>query len=142
MKNKLSKTMYKKQLQIMKVFGGIFISNLVTWIPMLKLLVLLATAVTVDETPDWLKCIAFIALIFSAVVHPIIQASLIPELRSYLVSVWKNKMFWLCSSFLKIQTSGSLFDTNEKNSCNTTSIQCGCHCCDLLNMTYYQIEKK
>ena len=107
-----------KQLQLLKVFGAILISNILTWVPFF--IHMIATLILGSDIPSFLNFLTFVLTVSSAVVHPVVQAALIPELRKNLVkSVKKATVCWhsekvmedvecsCCSQFCSAQTPGS-----------------------------------
>ena len=107
-----------KQLQLLKVFGAILISNIVTWVPFFVHMIV--NFILGSQTPSFLHLLSFVFVVSFAVVHPVVQAALIPELRKNLVkSVKKATVCWhsekvteevecsCCSRFCSAQTPGS-----------------------------------
>ena len=75
----------KKQWRLIKVFGAIWVATIISFLPFI--VIAFGTAVVGRERfPDWTLLIAFLGVISFPVSHPLIEASLIPELRSYLIS--------------------------------------------------------
>jgi len=73
----------KKQLQLLRVFGLILISNLITWIPPLARII--EAAIRPSDLSLWSNFLLIVSLNSHCVVHPFLQASLIPEIRHYLL---------------------------------------------------------
>ncbi len=78
-RKKLSKDKHSKQLMFMKVFGSIIIANVITWMPLIIRVVY--TAISGQNTSTVLMILVYVSVISVVAVHPIIQASLIPELK-------------------------------------------------------------
>lgn len=70
-----------QQNQLVKVFGALFIVNILSWTPLL--LVTFATAATDGEgIPDWIYIVSWFFLLLNPTVHPIIESFFIKELRT------------------------------------------------------------
>lgn len=82
-KGKYTKTKHLKQLQFIKVFGAIFIANIITWIPLIVRV--FYSVVTDSNTSTALQILVYVSVISVVVVHPVIQACLIPELRKLFI---------------------------------------------------------
>ena len=92
----LRNSKHSKQLRLVKVFGAIWISNLITWTPFL--IRVFGIVIYGDRVlSKWIHLISFLSTTSFAFLHPIIEASFIPELRKILVSLvgrlicWKKK---------------------------------------------------
>ena len=80
------RTKYKKQIQLIKVFGGILLGHVFTWLPVIIYIFRVATLGHDEFTaPD--DVFAYITYIFFPVLHPILEAYLIPEVRNILVDI-------------------------------------------------------
>ena len=79
------------QVKLVKIYTAIFVTNIITWLPMLARLVIGA----VEETDEYSQAVrisgslAYIALISQSVVHPIVQASLIGDVRKNIKAFFK-----------------------------------------------------
>lgn len=82
-KSKLQQEKYRKELQLLRVFGAIFIANVITWVPLI-VRIIEASVQDSDEFSPWSNSVLIISLISQSVLHPLIEASLIPEVRKYL----------------------------------------------------------
>jgi len=81
---KLRNPKHANQVRLFKVFGAIWIANIITWIPFL--IRTFGTVFFGDEAfPDWFFVFAYLSTISYAVVHPIIEASFIPECKNTIV---------------------------------------------------------
>ena len=88
---KLKTSKYMQQLRLVKVFGAIWIANIITWTPFL--IRVIASILVGDETFNkWFLLYIFLSIISFAVLHPIIEASFIPELRKIVVSLLQKKL--------------------------------------------------
>ena len=92
-KKQLSKDKNCKQVQLMRVFGAILISNVITWLPFIGR-VLAVIIKGNDDFPPWVYVFVYLSLSFTAVVHPLIQASLIPEIRRYCKYLMAKSVCW------------------------------------------------
>ena len=117
-KLKLKNSKHIKQLQLIKVFGAIWIANMITWIPFL---IRTCGSIIFDgnKFSNEYELLAFIGVVSFAVVHPTIQAIIIPEFRKYIVIIMKKILPSNCSSL-----SFTGFDS-ETGRC---SCHRGCHC--------------
>lgn len=82
-RNKVKNLKQTKQLKLIKVFGAITIATAISSSPFV--IVVMSTVFSSHENfPKWFILIAFLSLISFPVVHPIIEAALIPELKKVL----------------------------------------------------------
>ena len=80
------RTKHKKQLQLIKVFGGILVGHVVTWLPVI--IYVFRVAIRGQDHFTALDGVfAYTSFIFFPVLHPILEACLIPEVRKFLVSM-------------------------------------------------------
>lgn len=80
-KNQLTKKKNQSQLQLTKVFGAILVSNVFSWLPLICRT--LVTAIKGNDVyPVWVYVFVYLSITSSAVFHPLIQAGLIPEIRT------------------------------------------------------------
>ena len=118
-KDKLDKTKYLKQLQFIKVFGAILSANVVTWIPLIVRV--FYSAIAQRNTPAWLMVLVYISVISVAVIHPVIQASLVPELRKYFVR-FKTMFLRYCG---KLKPEKEV-DRIHRSDRNPKCLECNC----------------
>ena len=117
-RNRLSQEKHHKQIQLMRVFGAIFISNIITWSPIV-IRVLNAYAQGSDNFDLWNSFIIIVSITSHSVVHPLIEATLLPDIRRYLC--------FMCLFLFRLQR-------NERASKkHDDSRNCSCHCLDILN---------
>ena len=83
---KFEKSKLKKQLQLARLFGGIMMAHLFTWVPVV-IYVFQAGVTGSEEFPIAERVFVYICLIFFPVLHPVIEAWLLPEARNILVNV-------------------------------------------------------
>ena len=82
-KNRLQQEKYRKQLQLMRVFGAILIAHIITWIPLI-VRVIEAYFKGSDDFSPWSNFFLIISVVSHPVLHPLIEASIIPEIRKHL----------------------------------------------------------
>ncbi len=82
---KLSNSNNMKQVRLFKVFGVIWLTNLITWFPYI-IFVINTLLVKKWITANSFEAFSFLSVMLSSVLFPIIEASFIPELRRILVS--------------------------------------------------------
>lgn len=80
-RRRLNKEKNRRQLQLLRVFSAILVSNVLTWLPLIVRIVITAIKGN-DEFPLWVYVFVYLSLSFAAVFHPLIQASLLPEIRN------------------------------------------------------------
>ena len=81
--NAVVKARNKKQLQLVKVFGGILIVNLVTWFPdILNVAVLLALNKQYFNIPHGFFVINYLLFSSQVLLHPLLKIYLIPDIRN------------------------------------------------------------
>ena len=71
----------QQQRQLVKVFGALFIANIITWTPT----VIIFTSVIItggDNIPDWTYIIGWLTYLTNPMIHPILEAFFIKELRT------------------------------------------------------------
>ena len=137
LKKKLNETKHHKQVQLIKVFGAILITNFLTWIPVILRSLL---AVVSSTFSDWWHFVIFSSLISFAVIHPIIQAYLIPELKVYLTLYLKKALCCQYRSTLPTGCGCSMANISENHPNNRISCGYGCYCCDILNATLLPVR--
>lgn len=71
----------KNQLLLVRVFGIIFTSNIVTWLPLVPLAISVAV-LDAGQVPTVVYTIAYVSYISSTVIHPILQACLTQGIRT------------------------------------------------------------
>lgn len=130
----LSKDKNRKQVQLMRVFGAILISNVITWLPFIGR-VLIVIIKGNDDFPPWVYVFVYLSLSFTAVLHPLIQASLIPEIRTYCKYLIVKTVCWY--KCLTRQSSPSRPRVTSKGSVTGISDpqKKTCFCFDFLSAT-------
>ena len=121
LKTRMQQKKYWKQLQLLRVFGAIFIAHIFTWIPyIIRTIEVLITGS--DEFSPWSNFIILVSITSHPVLHPIIEACILPELRPNLT---------VCCSKCKQSPSPKSLGTSTI-SINNTSSSCyemNCNCC-------------
>ncbi len=86
--NKQAKKKYvAQQIRMVKVFGSIFISNFVTWIPIIFVLI----AITTADIPPAVFGLVFLCFLVQSVIHPMIESLLSARIRKI-----AQKLFCRC----------------------------------------------
>ena len=89
------RTVYKRtkkrrsqlQFHLVRVFGAIIVINIVTWLPMLGW-ICAAAATSKQDIPLFFKSMAYISFLTQPALHPILEASLISEIKEPLKRVF------------------------------------------------------
>ena len=87
-KERASKEHVSSQLQLVKLFGAIFTANIVTWLPMISL-VLTGAARGVGRVHPLFYSISYLSYLSQTVVHPILESCLLREIKQILSEVLK-----------------------------------------------------
>ena len=86
-RNTITRKVYKQhnhqQLQLLRVFGAVFLSNFITWLPALGLAIA-AMAVDFDTVPAGVIAFVYLTYISHSVIHPLLEACFIFQLRDIL----------------------------------------------------------
>ena len=70
-----------QQRQLVKVFGALFIANIITWTP--TVIIFISVILTGgDNIPDWTYIIGWLTYLTNPMIHPILEAFFIKELRT------------------------------------------------------------
>jgi len=80
LQRKIHKKRNKQQLQLLRVFGAIFLANIVTWLPAIGLAVA-ALSVDFNLVPAEVVAFVYITYISHSVIHPLLETCFISELR-------------------------------------------------------------
>ena len=83
-KKEENKKLKREQLQLVRVFGALFIANLISWTPVFLVFVivfLLSNFQKQDLVPSYVFTIGWLCFLSSPVIHPIIESFFIKELR-------------------------------------------------------------
>ncbi len=76
----------KKQWQVVKVFGALFIAHICCWTPVL-LTVVVAGVLSASAIPSEVFVVCWILFLFNPVAHPVIESYFIKDLRMSLITV-------------------------------------------------------
>ncbi len=141
MKTVVSQAKHYSQLQLIKVFGAIFVANVLTWIPIIIRSLLSVGGVNMSE---WWHFVVFVSLLSFVVLHPVIQTCLIPEFRAYIAVFLKCL---LCPCYRKsshTQPSCPCCHQPTADMDEGSSNECLCKCggsfCTLLSITVLSIR--
>jgi len=88
----------KHQLQLFKVFGAIFLANIVTWSPGVALAIG-APAINFETIPSAALTFVYTTYISHSVIHPILESWFISELRE----ATKTVLCYCCRKREKVQ---------------------------------------
>lgn len=90
-RKQIQKVKNKKQVALLKVFGGILIANFITWIPVI-IYSIVSIVVSSDDIPHWVFLFVFGTFIMHSVLYPFIEGIIIPDIRNAFKKVfsWKK----------------------------------------------------
>lgn len=80
LRKQIHKRKNKKQLVLVRAFGAILLSNIIVWMPLVLHTIILLFA-DPDILPLGLYSFVFVSFIMHSVLHPLIEACFIPEIR-------------------------------------------------------------
>ncbi len=80
LRKKIHKKRNRKQFALMRAFGGILISNLIVWMPII-IHIFVSSIIDSNLIPLGMFVFAFVAFISHTVIHPFIEGCFIPELK-------------------------------------------------------------
>ena len=115
LKDKVNQQKFRKQLQLLRMFGILFISHIVVWIPII-VRTIEAAAADSDDFSLWSDFIVITTITSHPVLHPLIEACFLPEIR--------NQFSGLLKKCYKNNASQSLPEEHSYCSCcnNCTDI--------------------
>jgi len=138
LKAKVRQTKNRKQLQLIKVFSAILLTNFLTWIPVILRSLL---AVVDRDFSVWWHFVIFNSLISFTVIHPIIQVAFIPELRDYFTAFIKKTIRHFCCC--EELSSCSVSHMSSVDKLERGDIQgIGCSCCTILSATVLPVREE
>ena len=70
----------RQQLQLLKIFGALFVGNIITWLPVLGLAIA-SQAIDFDQVSDDGIAFVYMSYISHALIHPIIESWFITDIR-------------------------------------------------------------
>lgn len=123
-RKKLKKKQQTGQVKLVKIYCAIFITNLITYIPIVARLITGVVAED-DEFTQAVRIsgsLAYIALLSQSVVHPIVQASLIANVRNGIaaqLSTITNKVRKISRSEFNIEDSYNARKTSRNEFCQS-----------------------
>ncbi len=119
------KKKFKLQFHLVQVFGAIIIANVITWLPMLGW-ICAAAATNKQDIPLFFKSIAYISFLMQPVLHPVLEASLISDIKvplrkiiGYVVSSMR------CKHYCK-QNSRQVSPAHPAEITEERVLQCNC----------------
>ena len=71
---------HHQQQQLVKVFGALLVSNLISWLPVL-IVVIVVGVLSAEKVPDAVYVIGWICFLTAPVVHPIIESFFVKDMR-------------------------------------------------------------
>ena len=93
-----SVTHRKQQFRMVQVLGAIVLANIITWIPMMILGI--AGAITGPNLiPTELYSTAYTCYISEVMIHPLLQAILIYEIKETMVGIWSSFRKRICGCY-------------------------------------------
>ena len=115
--HELRKEHNKHQLQLFKVFGAIFLANIITWSPVVALAVG-APAINFETIPSAALTFVYTTYISHSVIHPILESWFISELRE----ATKTVLCYCCRKRDRVQ--GALHMTGSRDIDGESSKEC------------------
>ncbi len=80
---------HHQQRQLVKVFSALFVANIVSWTPVI-VVVLLIIFIPADSLPDEIYTIGWLCYLTNPVLHPILESLFVKELRYQVVRAKKS----------------------------------------------------
>ena len=126
---KIKQIRQKKQFHLIKVFGGLIISCLISWLPMTILIFLFYSSGNnykdYEKVPTAFQVIAFIFFRAQVAIHPILETTLIRDVRKPLMKMlccfsFKRRSHMSAPAQLFIQCC----QCDMNNCCTLTNTQC------------------
>lgn len=145
-RRRLNKERNNKQLQLMRVFGAILLSNVLTWLPLIVRIVITAIKGN-DEFPIWVYVFVYLCISFTAVSHPLIQASLLPEVRTSCKHFIAKAVCWWKtadrphSSDSRCRKAKVISSTNSVIHLGESTSKSRCFCLEVLGATVLPTEE-
>lgn len=131
-------TRYKRsQLRLLRVFGAIFGANIFTWLPSIVSIAIVARVVV-----PWFIVFGHLSLLSQAVIHPILQVTLLKKIRDEILNFCK------CQPCVQEHSSSLLSSSSEdaKPCCRGVDflVLCAvtrqCSCCCVVDKCAASIE--
>ena len=91
----------QQQFRMVQVLGAIFLTNIITWIPTIVLII--ASVFKSMEIPTFFYSFVYIFYLLEVVLHPLLQIVLIYELKETVQRLWSSfkKTFCICFRSVK-----------------------------------------
>ena len=106
---------HNQQHQLVKVFGALLVSNVVSWFPVLIVVVVIGILGSADSVPDEVYVIGWICFLTAPVFHPIIESFFVKDMRLVVCrGIDKGKR---AGSFIARSTTG-MFGNKDIESAN------------------------
>ncbi len=93
-----NQTNRKKQFRLVQLLGAIFLANIITWIPVIALGITGAIAGT-DTIPNTFYSFAYLSYLLEIMIHPLLQITLVYELRAIIAKMWLHIKEKTCGYF-------------------------------------------
>ena len=95
---------HHQQQQLVKVFGALLVSNVVSWLPVLIVVIAIGILGSPERVPDWVYIVGWICFLSAPVFHPIIESFFVKDMR--LVVCKGIRKVNRASSFIARSTTG------------------------------------
>ena len=91
----------QQQFRMVQVLGAIFLTNIITWIPMIVLMI--ASVFIGTKIPTFCYSFVYIFYLLEIILHPLLQIVLIYELKETVQRLWSSfkKTFCICFRSMK-----------------------------------------
>jgi hypothetical protein len=131
---RVKKRKSKLQFHLVRVFSAIIIANILTWVPIL-ILGVVATFVDEFDIPIWYKTFSYLCFLFQPVLHPVLETSLISEIRFPILKTMSSGWHQCLSTFRKTDCWRCALEVG----CNGLRVGvvngvCECRACGILDM--------
>ena len=121
-KTEVSREWNKQQLQLLKIFGALFVGNVITWIPVLGLAAA-SQAIDFDRVSDDAIAFVYMSYISHALIHPILESWFITDIKvraKKLLCFFCNKVKRTAGASLAM-SQDTLESTRNKSCVSNTS---------------------
>lgn len=113
--NSRSRLKSKKQLRLVKVYGAILISNLVTWAPdVVNVSFIFAFCKRPFVIPHGLFVSNYVFFVSSVIIHPLLQACLIPDIRNIFTKYGRRSQDGQCNVDTRLNLHSLSATTNSR----------------------------
>ena len=116
MNDRIRKERHKKQIHLFRVFGGLQLSNFLTWFPFVIVYLLVICGIRLCNIPIGILVFSIVMFNSQVFLHPLVQTSLIKEVKDPAKKIISHCCFKLCHKFImdRGRDDGS---------------RCCCYCC-------------